>query len=345
MIYFDSDYMAGAHPEVMKSLEETNLIDTTGYGTDRFCESARNLILEACGLEKGSVYFLEGGTQTNATVIDRLLSRNDGVIATDTSHINVHEAGAIEAWGHKILVLPNHDGKLDPKEVERYIDEFYKDDTYPHMVRPSMVYVSFPTELGTIYSKKELEDLHDVCKKFDIPLYADGARLAYGLNAVGNDLTLQDIARLCDVFYIGGTKCGTLFGEAVVTRRPELLPRFVSVMKLHGALLAKGRLLGVQFKALFTDNLYNRIGEHAISMAMQVKKAFVEKGFRQFIESPTNQQFFILPNRVIDKLKEEVSFELWGPRGEESTPVRFVTSWNTRQEDLDILRRKLSELN
>ena len=341
MVYFDSDYMAGAHPEVLKQLNETNLLDTTGYGTDKFCSEARNLILKACGLKEGAVYFLEGGTQTNATVIDRLLSRNDGVIATDTSHINVHEAGAIEAWGHKILTLPNHNGKLDAEEVKKYITEFYKDDTWLHMVRPAMVYISFPTELGTIYSKKELEDLSSVCKQFDIPLYVDGARMAYGLAAEGNDLTLKEIASLCDVFYIGGTKCGTLFGEAVVTKRPELLPRFESVMKLHGALLAKGRLLGVQFKALFTDNLYERIGRHAVNLALEIKKLFLDKGYKFYIDSPTNQQFFILPNDVIDKLKEKVSFELWGAQGEVSTPVRFVTSWNTNADDIEVLKNSL----
>ena len=341
MVYFDSDYMAGAHPEVLKQLNETNLLDTTGYGTDKFCSEARNLILKACGLKEGAVYFLEGGTQTNATVIDRLLSRNDGVIATDTSHINVHEAGAIEAWGHKILTLPNHNGKLDAEEVKKYITEFYKDDTWLHMVRPAMVYISFPTELGTVYSKKELEDLSSVCKQFDIPLYVDGARMAYGLAAEGNDLTLKEIASLCDVFYIGGTKCGTLFGEAVVTKRPELLPRFESVMKLHGALLAKGRLLGVQFKALFTDNLYERIGRHAVNLALEIKKLFLDKGYKFYIDSPTNQQFFILPNDVIDKLKEKVSFELWGAQGEVSTPVRFVTSWNTNADDIEVLKNSL----
>lgn len=260
MLYFDSDYMSGAHPEVMRWLNDTNSLHTPGYGTDVFTEKAKKLILDKCGIPQGEVYFLVGGTQTNAVVIDRLLDKNDGVVATDTSHINVHEAGAIEAWGHKIIVLPNHNGKMDPVSLRKYLKEFYEDDTYPHMVRPGMVYVSFPTELGTIYSSSELSEIHSICKEYEIPLYVDGARLAFGIKALNSDIDLKRLPELCDVFYIGGTKCGTLFGEAVVTSTPALLRRFDSMRKLHGALLAKGRLLGVQFMALFQDSLYERIG-------------------------------------------------------------------------------------
>lgn len=337
MIYFDSDYMVGAHPEVMHRLNETNGLHTVGYGCDEFTAGARRMILEACGIEHGTAYFLEGGTQTNAVVIDRLLDRNDGVLATDTAHINVHEAGAIEATGHKVITLPAHDGKISAHEIRGYIADFYRDETYIHMVRPAMVYISFPTELGTIYSREELTAISDVCREYDIPLYIDGARMAYGLAASGGDLTLRDIAALCDVFYIGGTKCGALFGEAVVTRRPELLPRFESHVKLHGAMLAKGRLLGVQFATLFTDNLYLRIGVHAVRMAMMLKEGFVSKGYRLFIDSPTNQQFFVLPNEKIAELKRVASFELWGPMGETETPVRFVTDWSTIEEDIAAL--------
>lgn len=335
MIYLDTDYMAGAHPEVMEALIKTNMLHTPGYGEDEFSHRAKRLILDACGIPEGACYFMAGGTQANATVIDRLLSRNDGVIAADTSHINVHEAGAIEAWGHKILTLPNSHGKISASQIRDFIDNFYADETYPHMVRPGMVYISFPTELGTLYTKGELKNIHEVCREFKIPLYIDGARLAYGLNGKGNDISLKELARLCDVFYIGGTKCGTLFGEAIVSQSPELLPRFISIMKLHGGLMAKGRLLGVQFETLFKNDLYNRIGKYGVEMAMKLKEMLQNKGYSQFIDSPTNQQFFILPNSLIETLRENVSFELWGPPGENESHVRFVTSWSTPSDFIE----------
>ena len=337
MIYFDSDYMAGAHPEVLQRLIATNNLHTPGYGTDEFTRHARDLILEKCGIPEGEVYFLVGGTQTNAVVIDRLLDKNDGVVAVDTSHINVHEAGAIEAWGHKILVLPNHEGKLNPVDLRKYLEEFYADDTYPHMVRPGMVYISLPTELGTIYSKQELKEIHSLCREYEIPLYIDGARLAFALSSKDNDVELKDLPHLCDVFYIGGTKCGTLFGEAVVTSHPELLKRFDSMRKLHGALLAKGRLLGVQFEALFTNDLYERIGKEAVERAMELKEVMTAQGFKTFIDSPTNQQFFLLPNEVIEKLRPHCSFEYWGAPGAEESRVRFVTGWTTTSSDITTL--------
>lgn len=337
MVYFDNDYMVGAHPDVLERLNETNGLHTVGYGRDEFTKTAEQTILSECGIHDGAVYFLEGGTQTNAVVIDRLLDHNDGVIASDTAHINVHEAGAIEATGHKIITLANHDGKLSASDIREYIRCFYADDTNRYMVRPAMVYISFPTELGTIYTRDELVGISNVCKEAGIPLYLDGARLAYGLAAEGADVSLRDIAALCDIFYIGGTKCGALFGEAVVTRRPELLPRFDSLIKLHGATLAKGRLLGVQFSQLFTRDLYMSIGRHAVSLAMKLKSGFIDKGYRLYIDSPTNQQFFILPNDRIEKLKEMASFELWGPKGDQETPVRFVTDWATTEADVDLL--------
>lgn len=336
MIYFDSDYMVGAHPDVLRALIDTNMLHTPGYGRDSFTAEAARKILEACGLDSGEVFFLEGGTQTNAVVIDRLLDHNDGVIAAETAHINVHEAGAIEATGHKILSLPHSDGKLAAEDIRQYICDFYADETHRYMVRPAMVYISYPTELGTVYSLSELEAIAGVCREAGIPLYLDGARLAYGL-AAASDVTLADIARLCDVFYIGGTKCGALFGEAVVTRRPELLPRFDSLIKLHGATLAKGRLLGVQFSTLFTDSLYESIGRHAVDLAMRLKEGFRAKGISLYMDSPTNQQFFVLPNNKIDELRKTVSFELWGPRGDTETPVRFVTDWATTDADIDTL--------
>lgn len=337
MLHFDSDYMEGAHPELMRRLAETNLEQTSGYGTDQYTVEAKELIRDACGLPDANIYFLIGGTQTNATVIDGLLARHEGVLAAETAHINVHESGAIEASGHKVLVLPQHEGKVKAGEVKQYITDFYADETFEHMVAPGMLYISHPTEYGTLYSLSELETLSRACRDAGIPLYMDGARLGYGLAANDTDVTLKDIARLCDVFYIGGTKVGALFGEAVVVTRPKLLPHFFSLIKQHGALLAKGRLLGVQFATLFSDGLYLKIARHAIDMAMKLKKAFVEKGYDVYIDSPTNQQFFRLPNECIDRLMKYATFELWGPRGKSDSVVRFVTDWATREEDVDEL--------
>lgn len=341
MLHFDSDYMEGAHPELMRRLMETNLEQTSGYGTDEYTERARQRILKTCGLKQGKVFFLVGGTQTNATVIDGLLAHHEGVLAADTGHISVHESGAIEASGHKVLTLPSYDGKVRAEDVKGYITDFYRDDSYEHMVAPGMLYISHPTELGTLYSLAELEALSTVCREADIPLYMDGARLGYGLMADGTDVTLEDVARLCDVFYIGGTKVGALFGEAVVVTRTDLLPHFFPLVKQHGALLAKGRLLGIQFETLFTDDLYFRISRHAIQMAMKLKQAFIAKGHVPYIDSPTNQQFFRMPNEDIDRLMQVASFERWGPRGDQETLVRFVTNWATREEAVDELIRHL----
>ncbi len=334
MIHFDTDYMEGAHPEIMRRLMDTNFEQTVGYGGDAHTANAEKLILEACGLPEGKVYFLVGGTQTNSTVIDGLLGRHEGVLSVESGHINVHEAGAIEATGHKVLALPSHEGKVSAHDVESYISSFYADETYEHMVAPGMLYISHPSEMGTLYSLAELEDLSAVCRKAGIPLFMDGARLGYGL-AASSDVTLKDIARLCDVFYIGGTKVGALFGEAVVCRKP--IPHFRTLIKQHGAMLAKGRLLGVQFETLFTDNLYFEIGTHAISMAMKLRDGFIKAGYRPYNESLTNQQFFYLDNSDLDRLQKVASFELWGPRGATETLVRFVTSWATREEDVDML--------
>lgn len=337
MIHFDTDYMEGAHPEIMRRLVETNLDQTTGYGTDPYTAKAKELIRKACGKPDAAVYFLVGGTQTNATVIDALLDKFEGVLAAETAHINVHEAGAIEASGHKVLTLPQHDGKVNKDDVEKYIADFYRDDTYEHMVAPGMLYISHPTEFGTLYTLEELKGLKAVCQKAGIPLYMDGARLGYGLATDSTNVTLKDIAEICDVFYIGGTKVGALFGEAVVAADPNTLPHFFPIVKQHGALLAKGRLLGVQFEALFTNNMYLEIGRHAVRLAMKLKKAFLEKGYKIHIDSPTNQQFVCMPNTVIDRLSKYASFELWGPRGETETVVRFVTDWATSEKDVDKL--------
>lgn len=341
MLHFDCDYMEGAHPEVMRRLLETNLEQTPGYGCDPHTERARELIRQACGAPQAEVHFLVGGTQTNATVIDGLLRRHEGVLAAESGHINVHEAGAIEAAGHKVLTLSSHEGKVRAEEVDRWIEEFYRDETWPHMVAPGMLYLSHPTEFGTLYTLSEMEAIHAVCQRYSIPLYLDGARLSYALASEENTLTLRDIARLCEIFYIGGTKTGLLFGEAVVITRPELLPHFFTLVKQHGALLAKGRLLGVQFETLFTEELYLRIARQAISTARRLKEALLAKGYRLHIDSPTNQQFFVLPNREIDRISQYATFELWGPRGKEESVVRFVTSWATPDEQIDALTARL----
>lgn len=336
MLHFDSDYMRGCCPEVLSRIAEVNGLQLSSYGTDVHTLRAGELILHACGLDHGAVYFLVGGTQTNATVIDGLLRQWQGVLCGEDAHINVHEAGAIEASGHKVIVLPGNDGKISAEEVENYLASFYGDDTWPHMVEPGMVYITFPTELGTLYTLPELEALSAVCRRHRIPLYLDGARLLYGL-AASPDVTLADIARLCDVFYIGGTKAGTLFGEAVVIPKPEILPHFFTLVKRHGALLAKGQFAGVQFEALFEGDLWKRVGRNGIDTAMRLREGMLARGYRLYIDSPTNQQFFVLPNGLIDRLQEHVSFGLWGPRREAETPVRFVTDFATPAADIDAL--------
>lgn len=336
MIYFDSDYMEGAHPEVMKRLVETNLEHTTGYGSDAYTAQAKALIRQACGTEDIDVHFLVGGTQTNSTVIDALLMHHQGVLCAETAHINVHESGAIESCGHKVMTLPSYQGKVKATDVRNYIRDFYADETYEHMVAPGMLYISYPTEYGTIYSKDELTELKQVCDEAKIPLYIDGARLGYGLSCPKADITLPELTQLCHVFYIGGTKCGALFGECVVAHK-GILKHFFPLIKQHGALMAKGRLLGVQFQALFTDDLYLKITRQAVELAMKLRDGFAAKGYPSFIDSPTNQQFFTLPNNVMDRLRENASFETWGTRGATHTNVRFVTSWATTPQDIDQL--------
>ena len=341
MIRFDCDYMAGAHGEVLEALIRTNMELTPGYGNDTYTAEAKELIRAACAQPDAEVMFLVGGTQTNATAIDGILARHEGVLAAESGHIAVHESGAIEASGHKVLTLPHSDGKVRSEDVDRYIREFYADETYQHMVAPGMLYISQPTEYGTIYSLEELEALSATCHGHNIPLYIDGARLAYGLMAEGADFTLQDIARLADVFYIGGTKCGTLFGEALVVTSRQLLRNLFPLVKQHGALLAKGRLHGVQFGVLFRNGLYERIGKHAVRLAIRLREAMRGVGYEVVIESPTNQQFFRMPNADIDRLREHVSFDYWGPRGHSESVVRFVTSWATTDEDVEQLERLL----
>ena len=338
MISFENDYIQGAHPEVLKRLAETNYEPLSGYGTDPYCESAREKIRRECGCPDAEIHFLVGGTQTNAVVIDAMLKGYEGVVAADTGHVAVHEAGAVEYTGHKVLTIPHYTGKIDPGELKAYLEGFYQDANHEHMVFPGMVYLSHPTELGTLYSRKELEEISQICREYEIPLFLDGARLGYGLMSSDTDVTLQDVAQLCDVFYIGGTKVGALCGEAVVF--PEKAPRhFLTSVKQHGALLAKGRLLGIQFDTLFTDNLYFDISRHAIERAEELKRVLQEKGCTFAWESPTNQQFVILEDSTVRRLKEHVVFSFWEKADETHTVVRFVTSWATRKEEIEELSR------
>lgn len=335
MLHFASDYMEGAHPRVLQRLLETNMEKTPGYGDDTYCESAKEKIRNACNCSHAEIHFLVGGTQANATVIRSILRPYEGVVAAETGHINVHEAGAVEAGGHKILTLPHHSGKIHAHAVTKYIEAFNKDDSRAHMVKPGMVYISQPTEYGAIYTKTELENLRAVCAEYAIPLFLDGARLGYALAARGNDVSLETIAKCCDVFYIGGTKVGALFGEAVVITKPGLIENFPTIIKQQGALLAKGRLLGVQFDTLFTENLYLDIARHTVEMAEKLKTGLAAKGYSFLFESPTNQQFIILGNNKLDALARDVSFRVWEPYDETHTVARFVTSWATGKEDVE----------
>jgi len=342
MIFFESDYITGAHPEVLRKLAETNLEPLPGYGTDSYCESAKQKIRAAIGIPDAEIFFLAGGTQTNAVVISTMLADYEGVIAAKTGHISTHEAGAIEYTGHEVLEVPHTDGKIMPETLERYLAEYYADDNHEHMTFPGMVYLSHPTEYGTLYSARELRQISGLCRQYGIPLFLDGARLSYGLMSRGTDLPLPDIAALCDVFYIGGTKAGALCGEAVVFTRGNMPEHFLTSVKRRGALLAKGRLLGVQFDALFSDDLYFRIGRHAIDMAEKMKQIFVSHGLPFYIHSPTNQQFVILENRRMEKLKEMVAFSFWEKADDAHTVVRFATGWSTTEEDLRFLDEALA---
>ena len=343
MTYFTSDYVNGAAPQVLYHLIETNSENLTGYGSDKYCEIAITKIKNACNKPNADVYFLTGGTQTNQIVISTVLKPFEGVIAADTGHISGHEAGAIEFSGHKVLQIPHSEGKLTAILIENLIKDFYNDRNHEHMVFPGMVYISLPTEYGTLYSKDELHRIYGVCQKYNIFLYIDGARLGYALASPQNDLTLCDIANLCDAFYIGGTKVGALCGEALVFTKNhfETPAHFITQTKQHGALLAKGRLLGVQFDALFTDDLYFKMGEHGILMAEKLKQTFKTKGFRFYLESPTNQQFIILENSKMEELSKTIAFSFWEKYDENHTVVRFATSWSTTKQDLDELEKAL----
>ena len=344
MVSFESDYIAGAHPEVLEKLVETNLETLTGYGFDKYSDSAKEKIKKAIGIDDVQVEFIAGGTQTNAVVISTMLKDYEGVIAAKTGHIAAHEAGAIEYTGHEVLELPQVNGKLDAKDIKEYLDRFYADGSHEHMTFPGMVYISHPTEYGTLYTKDELKSIYELCNAYSMTLFIDGARLGYGLMSKDTDLNLHDIASHCDVFYIGGTKVGALCGEAVVFTHGNRPAHFLTSVKKRGALLAKGRLVGVQFDALFTEGLYLRIGKHGIAMAEKLKALFAAKGIKMFIDSPTNQQFPILEDSKMEKLKEKLAFTEWEKYDEDHTVVRFATSWSTTDEDMKALEDALNEV-
>lgn len=342
---FESDYNNGCLPEILRRLSETNDEKSSGYGFDPYTERAKDRIRKACDMTEAEVHFLVGGTQTNATAIDSLLQGCEGVLSVDTGHINVHESGAVEAFGHKVLVLPGiAGGKMAASQINDYMRKFLADETYPHIVQPGMVYITLPTELGALYSRKELADIYTVCQQYGLRLYIDGARLGYGLMAEGNDIDLPFLAHHCDAFYIGGTKVGALLGEALIytnTRAPKYI---FTIIKRHGALLAKGRVLGLQFDTLFTDDLYFRVSRHAIDMAQALRKVFAKHGLSLGIDSPTNQQFVILSKEQKQRLAEEIAFEIWEPLPNDHLLCRFVTCWATTEADIAALDEALAHI-
>ena len=344
MLSFESDYNNGAHPEVLRRLVETNGETASTYGFDRYSQQAREKIAACCSTDSADVHLLTGGTQTNAIAIDAMLRSFEAVLCPETAHINTHEAGAVEACGHKVVGLPHRDGCLDADTLDQWLLRFERDESRDHVAQPGLVYISFPTELGTLYSLSQLTSLHDVCQRHGLQLFVDGARMGYGLMAEGCDITLPLLASHCDAFYIGGTKVGALCGEAVVFTHGNTPKSFFSGIKRHGGLLAKGRLTGVQMDALFTDGLYLRIARHAIDMAHRLREVLTTAGFPFAAQSPTNQQFVILPNDVMQHLAQQVQFIQWEPYDDRHTVCRFVTSWATTDGDIDQLADILKHL-
>lgn len=335
MLSFESDYVEGAHEQILQRLAETNLEQLSGYGQDIYCQRAKEKIRKACACPEAEIFFLVGGTQTNTVAIDAFLKSYEGVVAAKTGHVSTHEAGAIEYHGHKVLELPEHQGKICGNELKALLENFWQDENHEHMVFPGMVYISHPTEYGTLYTKAELEELAAICRSYEIPLYLDGARLGYGLMSRNTDVTLPLIAQCCDAFYIGGTKVGALCGEALVFTKKNMPGHFLAIVKQHGALLAKGRLLGVQFDTLFTDELYFKISRHAIDLAELLKEGLLQKGYTLYLESPTNQQFVLLNNEKYQALQKEVAMGFWEKPDPEHTVVRLATSWATKRENVE----------
>ena len=337
MIHFESDYLEGCAPQILEALQETNLEQTLGYGEDPHCAKAAEMIRFVFDCPDAEVHFLVGGTQANATVIDALLRPHQGVICADSGHINVHETGAVEHGGHKVLALPAPQGKISAAQVRDALQAHYEDFSHEHMAQPGMVYISFPTELGTIYTKQELTDLYQVCQDWEIPLFIDGARLGYGLEASGCNVLPKDIARLCDVFYVGGTKQGALFGEAVVFSNPRLAEDFRYIEKQHGGMLAKGRLLGIQFETLMNNGLYFQLARRADRLADRIRAAFARKRIPFLVENTTNQIFPILEIDAIDRLAAEFGVERWQQVDTERAAVRFCTGWATAESAVEAL--------
>lgn len=337
MLRFESDYGEGAHPRILELLSATNLDQTPGYGEDHYCDEARALIRKACSAPEADVHFLVGGTQTNFIVIEAALRPWQGVLCAENGHINVHETGAVEATGHKVLALPARDGKISADQIREACAVHYADSSFEHMVQPGMVYLSSPTEFGTLYTRDELTDISRTCRELGLPLFVDGARMGYGLMSEANDVTLADYAALCDAFSIGGTKVGALFGEAVVITAPALKKDFRYLMKQRGAMLAKGRLLGLQFLALFQDDLYFRIAKQADELAMRLRSAFLKQGWSLLYPSFTNQQFPVIPDAVLERLRADYAFSFWQKTDDTHTAVRFCTSWATTEEAVNKL--------
>lgn len=344
MLSFECDYNVGAHPKLLQRLLETNLVRQSGYGADEYTASAKEKIRAVCGDPEADVFFLAGGTQTNQVVIDTCLSPVEGVISADTGHINAHEAGAVEFTGHKIIAIPHDCGKLRAGDVEACIETIITDENVDHLVRPGMVYISHPTEYGTLYTKAELTELSSVCRKHGIKLFMDGARLGYGLESSGTDVTLRDVTELCDAFYIGGTKVGALCGEAVVFPRGGAPKYFFTAVKQHGALLAKGRLIGIQFDTLFTDGLYFEISRNAIRAADRMREILKSAGYRFHIETVTNQIFVILTPEEYDTLGRKIKFGFWERLSDGNIVVRFASSWATTDEDVDEFEKCICEM-
>lgn len=337
MIRFDSDYIEGCIPEILTALAETNSEQTIGYGQDPHCENARNLIKKAINREDADVHFLVGGTQANVTVITSMLKHHQGAVCADSGHINGHETGALEAAGHKCLTIHSEDGTISAEAVDKLINDHYSSPSFEHTIQPGVVYISWPTESGTLYSRQQLTDMYAVCKKHDIPLFIDGARMGYGLNSHENDMTLEDIANLCDVFYIGGTKCGALFGEAVVITKDSLKKDFRYHIKQRTGMLAKGRMLGIQFEELFKENRYLSVCKNAIDMADILAEGFTSKGYKFAYPAVTNQLFPIIPNDKAEELAKEFAYTPWAPYDENSQIIRFVTSFMTKKENVEKL--------
>ncbi len=343
MIRFDSDYLEGAHPAVLSRLVETNQAQTPGYGEDPFCREAADRIRAWCQAPRAAVHFLVGGTQANRTVIASVLRPHQGVVAADSGHIAVHETGAIENAGHKVLTVPGAEGKVTAQAVEALCAAHFADASFEHTVQPGMVYISNPTEIGTVYTQDELAALYAVCQKRGLPLYIDGARLGCALVSAECDYTIARMAELCDVFTIGGTKLGALFGEAIVITAQALQKDFRYFIKQNGGMLAKGRLLGLQFLALTENDLYLEIARCEVALAMELKAGLTQKGWGFLVDSPTNQQFPILPDTVLTELRQDFGFSTWQAMGGGMTAVRFCTSWATTREDIQTLLRSIPQ--